>query len=695
MEAGSLLGDTFRIEEPLGEGGMGAVYAARHVRTSKRYAVKVLHPDRAQGSADAVARFKREAAALSGLGHPGIVAIHDFARTEDGIDYLVMDLLAGEDLAQRLKRDGPMSFAKALELLKPIAAALNVAHRAGIVHRDLKPGNIFIVRADGVADRPMILDFGLVKFADHLPDEPLTASGVVMGTPAYLSPEQALGQDLDHRTDIYALATLFYELVTGATPFEATTMTALLLKIMTAPPPALSTRAIVPDHVDAVMSRALSKDLNERFDSATDFAAALEQATQTARDESDPGQLLLPNAPTMQATAAVTPEAVPIAQRPQKKSRLGALLAGVGLLAVVAAGAWYAGSTTSTLTPANREPTTIVTEEVLESPTLVAPSPREEAAPVEAPEVEEVPVVEEALVAEAPDTRMTSPARHPNADRPRRTAMTSPAAAEIPESPEDGVATAMSSLPAPSSVPTTAPTSAPAAAPNPAVAEANRLQVVRYEAQVGEITRLLALLPRIRREFVGLSAGRKPALCDSGVRAQLSDHSDVSVVVSRRQSLRDGIQRVCDPFGQLLDPPPPLRAQIARIDQSLDRAEEMARDRTVSTNTPVAIADDVVTAVRDARAALQGVSGGQRPFPCNDAVFTRLRRLGSAGNTWSGAAANRVVQARDRICRRLGMDAAQLRQREQQFTRQLDDTEGILRQTQRTLQRVADRLRAI
>lgn len=688
MEAGSLLGDTFRIEEPLGEGGMGAVYAARHVRTEKRYAVKVLHPDRAQGSADAVARFKREAAALSGLGHPGIVAIHDFARTEEGIDYLVMDLLAGEDLAQRLKRDGPMSFAKALELLKPIAAALNVAHQAGIVHRDLKPGNIFIARADGVPDRPMILDFGLVKFADQLPDEPLTASGVVMGTPAYLSPEQALGQALDHRTDVYALATLFYEMVTGATPFEATTMTALLLKIMTAPPPALSTRAIVPDHVDAVMARALSKDLNERFDSATDFAAALEAATQTARDESDPGKLLLPNAPTMQATAAVTPEAVPIAERPQK-SRLGALIAGVGLLGVVAAGAWYAGTTTTTTTTMSDPPTPIVGEEVPESPMLVAPPPT---APIpnEAPEPVEAAVVEaevaEATVAEASETS----SGRDTARRPRRAAVMSAAAAEMHDSPSALVLAAPVGMSSPS-----APATAPAAAPNPAVAEANRLQVVRYEAQVAEIDRLLALLPRLRREFVGLSAGRKPALCESGVRAQLAEHSDVSVVVSRRQSLRDGIERVCDPFEQVLDPPPPVRAQIARIDQSLDRAEEMARDRSVSTNTPIAIADDVVTAVRDARAVLQGVAGGQRPFPCNDAVFTRLRRLGSAGNTWSGAAANRVVQARNRICSSLGMDAAQLRQREQQFSRQLDDTEGVLRQTQRTLQRVADRLGAI
>lgn len=243
-----------------------------------------------------------------------------------------------------------------------------------------------------------------------------------------------------------------------------------------------------------------------------------------------------------------------------------------------------------------------------------------------------------------------------------------------------------------------APVAAPAPTlppPNPAVAEANRLQVVRYETQVAEIGRLLELLPRLRRELVGLSAGRKPALCDSGVRALLGQHSDVNIVVSRRQSLRDGAQRVCDPFGQLLDPPPPVRAQLGRIDQTLDRAEEMARDRTISTNTPVNIADEVVTAVRDTRAILQGVAQAQRPFPCNDPVFTRLRRLGAAGNTWSGAAASRVVQMRDRICGRLGMDAVQLRQREQQFTRQLDDTEGVLRQTQRTLQRVADRLGAM
>lgn len=674
MEAGSLLGDTFRIEEPLGEGGMGAVYAARHVRTSKRYAVKVLHPDRAQASSDAVARFRREAAALSELGHPGIVAIHDFARTEDGIDYLVMDLLEGEDLAQRLKRTGPMSYQKALELLKPIAAALGVAHRAGIVHRDLKPGNIFVESADGVPDRPMILDFGLVKFADQRPDEPLTASGVVMGTPAYLSPEQALGKDLDHRTDVYALATLFYEMLTGSTPFEANTMTALLLKIMTAPPPPLSTRAAVPPHVDAVMARALAKDLEDRFNTATAFVEALE-STDTASESVERLEIPLHDAPTLRGEAALTPSVVPIPRRGAKR-RFGAILGVIALLGVVGVGAWFAGTAS-----APGPQLTIVSDEAIESPpTDIAPTPSE--VPLDEAGLDEV-LVADTTPSEEPS--LEAPSEAPSEARPRRSLSMSGGGGEMRERPAPAVMVTMAAMvtPPPSTM----------AVPNAATAEANRLQVVRYQAQVDEIGRFLGLIPRMRREVEGLSAGRKPALCTSNVRAQLAQQSDVDVVVSRGQSLRDGIERICEPFEQLVDPPPEVRRQLRRIDDTVDRAEQMALDRTIGTNTPVAVADQVVAAIRAARTTLQGVGQGQRPFPCNAPVFTRLRGLGAAGNTWSGAAADRVVQARDNVCRRLHMDSAQLRQKEAQFRSRLDDTEGLMRQTQRTLQRVMDQYR--
>ncbi|HJK92084.1 MAG TPA: serine/threonine-protein kinase, partial [Polyangiaceae bacterium LLY-WYZ-15_(1-7)] len=159
---GRILGETYEVERRLGVGGFGAVYAAKHVRTGRRYAVKVLRPDRAMVSPGARERFRREAEALAKLGHAGIVRVHDYA-SEGGIDFLVMDLLEGEDLAQHLHRGGALPQDRAVAIFGGIADALEAAHAADTIHRDLKPGNVFLARVPGEPERPVLLDFGLAK----------------------------------------------------------------------------------------------------------------------------------------------------------------------------------------------------------------------------------------------------------------------------------------------------------------------------------------------------------------------------------------------------------------------------------------------------------------------------------------------------------------------------------------------------
>ncbi len=255
---GRTLGDTYRVERELGSGGMGAVFVAVHVRTGRRYAVKVLLPEVA-ARREALARFQREAEAIGALGHAHIVAIHDFAHA-DGLAYLVMDLLEGEDLAQRLARRGTLPLNEALAIFEQVASGLAAAHDQGLIHRDLKPANIFLAQQPGAPERAVLLDFGLAKGLAPEGDARLTASGVVMGTPQYMSPEQACGAPLDQRTDLYALATILYELLAGEPPITAPTLPALFAKLATEPAPPLSIRRPdLPPALSDALARALAK----------------------------------------------------------------------------------------------------------------------------------------------------------------------------------------------------------------------------------------------------------------------------------------------------------------------------------------------------------------------------------------------------------------------------------------------------
>lgn len=260
---GSVLGDTYRVEEPLGRGGMGEVFAARHLRTGRRYAVKtILAGPRADEAA--FRRFEREATAASALGHPGIVQVHDFNVTGNGTFYLVMDLLEGETLEKRLTQ-GPLPWPDAQRIALELCSALATAHDHGLIHRDIKPSNVFLARSRGAPERSVLVDFGLVKPL-HESGSLLTSTGAVVGTPMYMSPEQARGEPLDIRSDLYSLAAVIFETVTGAPPFLDRTLAAVYARLLGEPAPRASqvAKRRVPRGLDDVLARALAKDRAQR-----------------------------------------------------------------------------------------------------------------------------------------------------------------------------------------------------------------------------------------------------------------------------------------------------------------------------------------------------------------------------------------------------------------------------------------------
>ena len=271
--AGTVLNGTYRLEATLGAGAMGTVHAARHLRTGRAYAVTILRPDARAGD-DRARRVEREATAAGALGHPSIVAVHDLDVTPDGTRYLVMDLLRGETLERRLAR-GPLPFEEARRVAQGLAAALTVSHGAGLLHRDIKPANVFLAEGEGAPPRAVLLDFGLVKHMDEAAASRLTSSGAAIGTPLYMSPEQARGEELDARSDVYALGAVTYEMATGAPPFAGRALADVYARLLTEAAPPASAIARVPAGLDAVLARALAKRREDRFADARAFAEAL------------------------------------------------------------------------------------------------------------------------------------------------------------------------------------------------------------------------------------------------------------------------------------------------------------------------------------------------------------------------------------------------------------------------------------
>src|SRR5215212_3953406 len=276
---GVVLDDKYRLDELLGQGGMGAVYRATHLLIERPVAVKVLS-QRLVTDESARERFRREARAAGRLQHTNAVAVTDFGETRDGLVYLVMELLEGRPLREVLARESPLDPARAVSLMMQISAAVEAAHEAGIIHRDLKPGNIFLVQRPDSPYIVKVLDFGIAKLAadggEYSLNDTLTGTGVMIGTPRYMSPEQCDGAVLTPASDVYSLGVILYEMLTGQTPFTGTTPLALALKHSSeCPRPPRELVATIPPALEGVVLHALEKKPEGRAGDAGEFRREL------------------------------------------------------------------------------------------------------------------------------------------------------------------------------------------------------------------------------------------------------------------------------------------------------------------------------------------------------------------------------------------------------------------------------------
>ncbi len=277
---GQTLDGRYVVERRLGEGGMGAVYEGRHLLVGRKVAIKFLHAEFA-GQEEIVKRFYREAQAAAAIRHKNIIDVLDVGLSQRGEPYLVMEYLEGESLATMLHRSGRLDLPTAAGVFEPALFALRVAHDKGIIHRDLKPDNIFIAHNPDEPPTIKLIDFGISKFSGDSGRSQLTKTGSAMGTPAYMSPEQARGdKSLDSRTDIYSMGVVLYEVLTGALPFSGEHYNELLINVLTASPrPPREAFPGFPADAERLVMRALSKDPAERPQNATEFLDELKQTS--------------------------------------------------------------------------------------------------------------------------------------------------------------------------------------------------------------------------------------------------------------------------------------------------------------------------------------------------------------------------------------------------------------------------------
>ncbi len=316
LPPGSILGGKYRVESKLAEGGMGTVWVATNVVLESRVAIKVLHREHVN-SETAEARLLREARAAAQIGHQNIVQVFDFGKTDDGCPFIVMELLQGEDLGDRLDRIGRMPDIEAVKLMIPVVSAVAAAHAKGIVHRDLKPQNIFLAQDASGVEIPKVVDFGVAKVhvLQHTPK--LTIEGRVVGSPEYLSPEQARGQeDIDARADIWALGVTLYEMICGELAFADENYNRLLRRIIEDEPASLAMRGMADPELSDIVARSMAKPRGERWQSAAEMGEALVQWLDAQGSVLSPSvRFSHPDPRESTAAVVVTPPAMASARR--------------------------------------------------------------------------------------------------------------------------------------------------------------------------------------------------------------------------------------------------------------------------------------------------------------------------------------------------------------------------------------------
>jgi len=383
LSAGTDVGG-YIVEGKLGEGGMGSVYAAVHPDIGKKAAIKVISHTLCRDD-HAVQRFKQEARAVNQIGHPNIVDVFAFGELDDGRSYFVMEWLQGESLGDLAERNA-LALPEVLNVLDQIADALDAAHENAIVHRDLKPDNVVVEDVRGQL-RVKLLDFGIAKLANPTDDAPIaqTQTGMMMGTPGYISPEQARGRGVDHRTDIYALGSMTYELVLGRLPFDADNAMDMVMAHLTKPPPRMSEAwPEVPPVLEDIVLRMMAKDVASRpalGEVRAALAAAHEQAVELAgpaRDsirESFRPRLQTPVGQTSPSptAAGIDTDSMDLDRPPRSRAPL--FIGGVVALCAIAGAAFALSGGSSSEGPPAPATAAAPAEPVAPAPTPAAASP--------------------------------------------------------------------------------------------------------------------------------------------------------------------------------------------------------------------------------------------------------------------------------------------------------------------------------
>jgi len=319
---GALVGGRYRVLRRIGEGGMGVVYLAEHEAIEKKLAIKVLKDQYALRE-DVVARFQQEAKSASRVKHEGVLEVFDFGRTDDHRFYIAMEMLDGRDLSYVLEKEHRLPPIRAVRIGVQIARALGAAHSKGIIHRDLKPENVFVRMGDDGREYVKIVDFGIAQLRAEGEDasdpnakvsgRKLTKTGMVFGTPEYMSPEQAAGKPIDARVDVYALGVMLFEMLSGRTPYQGETFMAILTAHLTQPLPSLSSMSrpgfACSPQLEAVVQRALAKEVEDRFRTMAELADALILTPEGQLDETlkPAGPRFVSLAPPSRSHTAIAP----------------------------------------------------------------------------------------------------------------------------------------------------------------------------------------------------------------------------------------------------------------------------------------------------------------------------------------------------------------------------------------------------